>query len=666
MTAESIPILREELLRARHIREAMRDAGAGFAPDCVARFLRVSYMEPAEESAPEVATLLDGLAEIARKRLHDAGIELPREDAGPPSKLSKREREHSANLSMLLAARSIALQVCGNDAEALRVGHEALAWSVLAGDHAQQAVAWCAIGTAHDRAGRFAEHEHAVLREVEAARASKSTVRYLEAITRQLSFLVEMHRYGEANQLRTDALALLEAELPKESHHPFYSCLRFCEGRILAAESRFAEAIQCMREAQRCADPELYPVTRSLIMSQLGTIYLNLSQYRQCIECQHEVVRLADALGSDIVRSWGYQRLAEAHAALKEYDRAADLLATAEACAPPLLLELRLMMACRRAELLIEVGKLDDAAALGRWIIETVGERPIASRTIHAYLVLGTVEDLCGHLERAEQHYRQAVGMAEGALAGKAWRAKTLLAEVLTKLERHDDAAEVLAGFTTGVGIKPEHQARACRLMATIAEARGDIRAVLEYEREGFAIERELLENRAEHSLRNARVAAQTDMLEREAELERERRRRLERELADAVVALGDRKRLVRTVEERLRAALARGGATEQTATTALREALASLRADAVPRETPLHYLAGVEEDFYQRLRLRFPGLTRKQERLCGLLRSGLDSKEIAVLMELGPDGVKAQRKRLRKRLGLEQEESLESVMAGI
>lgn len=324
------------------------------------------------------------------------------------------------------------------------------------------------------------------------------------------------------------------------------------------------------------------------------------------------------------------------------------------------------MIACRRAELLIEAGKLDEAAALAWWINDKIGERPVAPRVAHAYLVLGRVEDMRGHFDVAGQHYRRAADMAESMHTGKSWRARILLAEVLTKLERYDDAADVLDGFANDVNIKPEHQATAYRLMATIAEAGNDIRAVLEYEREGFAIEREVLESRAEQSLRNSRVMAQTELLEREAELERERRRRLERELADAVVALGDRERLVRTVEERLRTALARGGPAGQSATTALREALASLRADAATKETPLHYLAGVEDDFYRRLRERYPGLTRKQERLCGLLRSGLDSKEIALLMELGPDGVKAQRKRLRKRLGLEQEESLESLMAEI
>lgn len=666
MAIESVLVVREELIRARQIREVMREAGAGFAPDFVARYLRHSFMEPTEDDAKEVASLLEGLAAAAAQRLHDAGIEPAGDRTAPRTKLSKRERESVANMSMLLAGLSIALTVTGNDPEALRTGYEALAWSTLADDHEHRAIAWRVIAAAHERTARFDELEHACNRQIEAARASNSATRHLDALTHRLSMLVDMLRFDEASRLTAEAFDVLSSTLPEQGRHPYYSYLRLVEARIHGAGNNLPEAIRSLREAQQWADSELYPVTRSLVMSQLGNIYLTLSQYRQCIECQLEVVQLADAIGSRVVRAWGYLRLADAHAALKEYDRATDLLAEADAFAPEIMLDLKLTIAGRRAELLLEGGRCDEAAELARRIIDAIGDRPMPLRMILALLTLGEAEERAHRYEASVEYFRAATALADREIPGRGWRAKLRLAEALTKLGRYDEATEALAEFADGAGIKPEVQAAACRLQATIAEARGDIRAVLEYEREGFAIERMLLEGKAEQSLRNARVMAQIDLLERETELERERRRRLERELADAVVALGDRKRLVRTVEERLRTALTRGGATEQTATAALREALASLHADAATKETQLHYLAGVEEEFYQRLRLRFPGLTRKQERLCGLLRAGLDSREIATLLELGSEGVKAQRKRLRKRLGLEQDESLELVMAGI
>jgi hypothetical protein len=158
---------------------------------------------------------------------------------------------------------------------------------------------------------------------------------------------------------------------------------------------------------------------------------------------------------------------------------------------------------------------------------------------------------------------------------------------------------------------------------------------------------------------------AQTDLLESEAELERERRSRAERELAGAVVELGDRKRQAAAVEERLRKMLTAGSnSSERAVVAALREAIASLRTGTGPGETVHHYLSKVDEDFQGRLRGRFPSITRKQERLCGLIRAGLDSKEIASLLALEPEGLKALRKRLRKALGIGQEESLETFLS--
>ena len=65
-------------------------------------------------------------------------------------------------------------------------------------------------------------------------------------------------------------------------------------------------------------------------------------------------------------------------------------------------------------------------------------------------------------------------------------------------------------------------------------------------------------------------------------------------------------------------------------------------------------------------LRASYPDLTPKQERLCGLIRAGLSSREISTLMDLEAEGLKAQRKRLRKRLNLQPDERLEMVLAGV
>ncbi len=66
-----------------------------------------------------------------------------------------------------------------------------------------------------------------------------------------------------------------------------------------------------------------------------------------------------------------------------------------------------------------------------------------------------------------------------------------------------------------------------------------------------------------------------------------------------------------------------------------------------------------VYESFYQRLKEEFPGLSNSEKKLCALLRLNLSSKEIATLTSQDAKSVDMARYRLRKKLGLAQEQNL-------
>jgi tetratricopeptide (TPR) repeat protein len=71
-------------------------------------------------------------------------------------------------------------------------------------------------------------------------------------------------------------------------------------------------------------------------------------------------------------------------------------------------------------------------------------------------------------------------------------------------------------------------------------------------------------------------------------------------------------------------------------------------------------------QDFTQRLKIKFPGLTEYEQRLAQLLRMKLSSKEIAVLLDITPHSVNISRYRLRKKINLERDESLFQCFANI
>jgi len=64
-------------------------------------------------------------------------------------------------------------------------------------------------------------------------------------------------------------------------------------------------------------------------------------------------------------------------------------------------------------------------------------------------------------------------------------------------------------------------------------------------------------------------------------------------------------------------------------------------------------------DSFYTALLEKFPSLTPNERKLCALLRSGLSSKDIAILTFQNPQSIDVARYRLRKKLNLANEENL-------
>ncbi|MEP7218055.1 MAG: hypothetical protein ABI876_04020 [Bacteroidota bacterium] len=667
MAAESTKTSRQMLLRAQEIRELIRDARGASVPDYVARALRNRYMEPFEEDAEEVAELLGELIDTALRRAEENGIEPLYNKNGQPPKLPKRERESVANLAMLMATRSAALLFAGRREDALAVALEGLAWGRTAQDHARMSLGWMAVYAIYERLGRWDEQRGAIIRSLEEARASGDVTLIVDTMLPLISYLIEATELDEAEQLNQEVQSILQNDLPEEERHPDYAVSLSHAARIARYRGRAAESLRGFREALRWADGALFPLTRSSLLSHLGSAYVQMEQYRQCIECQRELVELADTIGVDKIRSWAYLNLVEAHQRLQEYDQAMELLDVAERYASGGSWDHILLIMLRRAEILISAGRPEEAAVLCRNIIESPHATLRARRLYSALHTLGEIEESCARYEIAEKLYRQAITVVTHEIPHKFLTVHFSLARTLHAMERYDEAVAILDSFPTSGDCAPTYAAKMLRLRAAIAEVQEDLRTVIDCERRAVTIEQEVLERKSEQSLRNARIMLETDLLEREAELERERRRRLERELANAVVALGDRTRQAEVVEERLRLVLARSTSnSERVVTAALHDALLSLRPGKRRRESVHHYLSKVDEDFQQRLRQRYPGITRKQERLCGLLRAGLDSREIGSLLSLQPEGLKALRKRLRKALGIGQEELLERFLAEI
>ncbi len=71
-----------------------------------------------------------------------------------------------------------------------------------------------------------------------------------------------------------------------------------------------------------------------------------------------------------------------------------------------------------------------------------------------------------------------------------------------------------------------------------------------------------------------------------------------------------------------------------------------------------------VNQDFYQRLEVKFPKLTQGDKRLCALIKLDFSSKDMAKLMGISVESVHTNRYRLRKKLHLERDTNLTEFIA--
>ena len=72
-----------------------------------------------------------------------------------------------------------------------------------------------------------------------------------------------------------------------------------------------------------------------------------------------------------------------------------------------------------------------------------------------------------------------------------------------------------------------------------------------------------------------------------------------------------------------------------------------------------------VHDDFFDNLRLKHPGLTRTEVRFCAYLRLNISGNQIAKSLNITPEAIRKTRYRIRKKLNLRKEESLEDYLAG-
>ncbi|MCL6267113.1 tetratricopeptide repeat protein [Flagellimonas myxillae] len=82
--------------------------------------------------------------------------------------------------------------------------------------------------------------------------------------------------------------------------------------------------------------------------------------------------------------------------------------------------------------------------------------------------------------------------------------------------------------------------------------------------------------------------------------------------------------------------------------------------------ESFTQYFEQVHKDFATNVKKRFPEVTKNELRFMALMKMNMSSKEIATILNISTDGIKKARQRLRKKMGLSPNDSLENIVLAI
>ena len=82
--------------------------------------------------------------------------------------------------------------------------------------------------------------------------------------------------------------------------------------------------------------------------------------------------------------------------------------------------------------------------------------------------------------------------------------------------------------------------------------------------------------------------------------------------------------------------------------------------------ESFTQYFEQVHKNFASDAKKRYPDISKNELRFMALLKMNLSSKEIATILNISADGIKKARQRLRKKMGLTPQDSLENTVLSI
>ena len=666
------------LLKADELENFIAAQGRAFVPDRVAEMLRKREISVHMSDLSRLQEILDDVIAEMRSRLAEMGAEPEKTSTQGVRGVSARAEKRIAHLVTLLTWQVLILARLKEYDEGLERSAEGLDWAGRIDDPVREGYLLNVTSTIYGDL-KQGEKQTDVLRDaVTVARRSENHHLRSSSLNNLATTLLMSGHLEEAEKLSAESLLVVE-KLDGEEREIVKVHALILDARIQGRQARWSEALGQLRRALKITEGEGHAQRRYVVLANISDLYLRLGLHRLSMEHAMEMLDLARAQKNPFYIAQSQIRLGKAYVALDDPVNARQILEPVMKDATERRMYVEAEAAVALGELAIGEEKWEEAAEYLRTARRRYGKEEFDVPHLHRQITLLLAAALMksGDTRESEALVDEVLqsARAHGNL-DETMHALVHLGELRIIQKRYDDALPVLAEALEYAGDEKTQgkEIDVHRLLVDLYDATGEHRKGLEHARQLMRLREMQFRREGEEALRSIRILHEVDMLEQEAENERLRRENAEakliasrQDLRGASIALTDKGELIHQIERRVSRAIERleekGTAT---VTEGLRQILLDIRAHTAMNGTAMHYLQRVDEQFFAEVRSRHPDLTAGQVRLCGLIRAGLTSSDIASILHITPESLKKARTRLRKKLGIDAGVRLDGYLAEI
>lgn len=147
---------------------------------------------------------------------------------------------------------------------------------------------------------------------------------------------------------------------------------------------------------------------------------------------------------------------------------------------------------------------------------------------------------------------------------------------------------------------------------------------------------------------------------------ERDKSETLQKELQSYLLALAQKNEVLEDIKNRCEDSLKKGSPKENPKVSEISQHIEQLLQKGDYWTSFLDKFNQIDKDFIRRITQRFPDLSVSEMRYCALLRCGMDNKSIAHLLNISIESAMTTRYRIRKKMELESDDSLDRIVFGV